>query len=222
MEAALSRVLQLISTLDPLVALLLFAICFLGEISLVALPYLLESAWILIGYQLGRGALPPVYFLGYWLASQTGRQAGAIGLFYLLRIGSNPLVRYYNAHNLGRFIPRALANSQMVKRLNLSTPLSTALGRLIGLRLPVTLMLAMTKKLRTLLLGVLFSSLVWDAIYITLGFTAGATAAIKPSQLFFLSIGGLSVVYLVTFLVNRLRKPPPDNMGNTAPQAPQS
>ena len=217
MEAALSRVLQLIDSLDPRVALLLFGICFISEIGVIALPYLLESAWLLIGYQLGRGALPPTYLIGFWLASQVGRQAGATGLFYLLYLGSEPIKRFYTSHHLARFVPKALTSSGIVKRLNAATPFSTAFGRLIGLRLPVTMILVIAKKLRTLLLGVLLSSLIWDAIYIILGFTAGATARINPIQLFFFSIIGLTVLYLGTFIINRLRQPRSPHDG-TPPQ----
>lgn len=206
MENALSGVLQLIANLDPRVTLLLFGICAIGELGIISIPYLLESAWLLVGYQFGAGALSPLYLLGLWLAAQGGRQAGALILYYLARLGTNPLMRLWQRFRNSRFISKTAAPSKVLNRINLASPFSVAFGRLIGLRLPITVTLAIKKTPRTLALGIMLSSVIWDAIYVLLGMTAGATAVLQPVHLFFISLGGLTVLYLVTFLIRRLRK----------------
>jgi hypothetical protein len=84
------------------------------------------------------------------------------------------------------------------------SPFSIAYGRLLGLRIPLTITLAVKKRLVVLPAGVLLSSVVWDAIYITLGATAGRIAVLKPVQMLFASIAGLTLLYLVVFIVRRL------------------
>jgi membrane protein DedA with SNARE-associated domain len=53
-------------------------------------------------------------------------------------------------------------------------------------------------------LGVLLSSIVWDAIYISLGIIFGTTVAIKPAYMFLAALAGVTVIYLVTFIVRML------------------
>jgi membrane protein DedA with SNARE-associated domain len=67
-------------------------------------------------------------------------------------------------------------------------------------------MLAYKKKLAAAMLGVLLSSVVWDAVYITLGATVGRTTTLKPIQMLLVSIAGLTLIYLVVFIVRRLLK----------------
>jgi membrane-associated protein len=185
-------------------AALLFIICTIGEFG-ISIPYVLESIWLLVGYQLGAGVLSPLHLVGLWLAAQCGRQLGSMALYHVGRFGSMPLVRFYNKQRLSRFTSK-LANSKVLSRINLASPFSVAFGRLFWMRIPLTLTLAVKKSLRMLSMGVLLSSVVWDTIYISLGIGVGTTAAIKPIQMLFASVTGLTLIYLVTFIVRRLKK----------------
>jgi len=67
-------------------------------------------------------------------------------------------------------------------------------------------MLAFKKKLGAAMLGVLLSSVAWDAVYIILGATVGRTTALNPTQMLLVSIGGLTLLYLIVFIVRRVLK----------------
>ena len=224
MEDTLARVLGFITTLDPKAAALLFAISAIGEFG-IFVPYVLESVWLLIGYQSGIGVLSPFYLIGLWLAAQGGRQVGSMALYHLVRFGTTPLVKFYNKQQGSRFLPKMSASSKLLNRINLSSPFSVAFGRLFGLRIPLVLILAMRKNLKALSLGVLLSSIVWDTVYISLGATVGATAILSPIEMIFASVGGLTLIYVVTFIVRRFMRrsqpegdstlpPPPGNLSN--------
>ncbi len=199
---ALAQVLALTTALDPRMVALLFVICAIGEFGM-SIPYVLESLWLLVGFQLGAGVLSPLHLAGLWLAAQCGRQVGTVALYQVGRFGSIPLTRFYKQRRLPRFISN-VANSKMLARINLTSPFSVAFGRLFGMRIPLTLTLGINKKLRTLLIGVFVSSVIWDAIYIAVGLTVGATALIKPIYMFLYSLAGLTLLYLFTFLIRRL------------------
>ena len=78
LENVLSQIVGFTATLDPRMAALLFLICAIGEFG-ISVPYVLESVWLLVGYQLGAGVLSPLEMVGLWLAAQCGRQAGSRG-----------------------------------------------------------------------------------------------------------------------------------------------
>lgn len=199
----LQHIVALTATLDPRMALFLFVICAIGEFH-ISIPYVLESIWLLVGYQLGSGVLSPIQLLGLWLAAQLGRQFGAIALYRVGRYGTPSLVRFYEKLHLARLLARITSKSSTSKNINMFSPFSVAYGRLFGMRIPVTLALAVKRKPRLLMLGVLLSSLAWDTIYISLGLIFGSTVAIKPAYIFLASLAGLTIIYLVTFVVRRL------------------
>lgn len=209
LEAFLRQALELTGTLDPRTAALLFIICAIGEFGL-SIPYLLESAWLLMGYQFGRDILPFPGLLGLWLAAQAGRQAGAITLYHVTRLGAIPLARVFHKRPNPQAPTKISPSSKIINRISSLSPFSVALGRLFWLRFPMTLALALRKNLKTLSLGVLLSSLVWDTVYIAVGGIVGATAVLKPSQMFVASLAGLTLIYLATIIVRhfiRRRQP---------------
>ena len=161
LEHFLSQILQLTANFDPRTAALLFLICAIGEFG-VSVPYVLESVWLLAGYQLGSSVLSPVHLVGFWLAAQCGRQVGSIALFSVVRLSSSPLAKLYRKCTSSRFWPRVPVNTKVFTRINLTSPFSIGYGRLMGLRIPLTLTLSVNKHLKTLSLGVLLSSLAWD------------------------------------------------------------
>jgi membrane protein DedA with SNARE-associated domain len=208
LEQFLSQVLQLTANFDPRTAAFLFLLCAIGEIGM-GIPYVLESVWLLAGYQLGRyllgmEGLSPVQLVGLWLAALAGRQTGSLALYSIARLSSSPLARLYQKCTSSRFWPKTKINTKAFSRINFTSPFSIAYGRLIGLRFPLIFMLAYKKKLAAAMLGVLLSSVIWDAIYITLGATVGRTTALKPVQMLLVSIAGLTLLYLIVFIVRRL------------------
>jgi hypothetical protein len=159
-----------------------------------------------VGYQLGTGAISPIHLAGLWLAALFGRQTGSLALYGIARLGSSPISRVYQKLVNSRFWPKAPVNNKFFNRVNLLSPFSVGYGRLIGLRFPLTIMLAFKKKLGAAMLGVLLSSVAWDAVYIILGATVGRTTALKPVQMLLVSIAGLTLLYLIVFIVRHLLK----------------
>ncbi|MDO8473368.1 MAG: hypothetical protein Q7T05_06065 [Dehalococcoidia bacterium] len=205
MGEALTRSLGLLTSLDPRTLLLLIVVCAVGEFA-VGIPYVLESIWLLMGYYLGTHALSFSTLLVLWVAAQFGRQAGSMGLYYTARVGTYPLARLYRKLRISRFIPRAVQNSKVLDRMSRPSPFSIAVSRLMGLRVPMALMSAARHDVKSLMLGVLLSSIVWDTVYIVVGLTVGAKAGLKPVEMLLVSLGGLTVLYAVLFGIRRLTK----------------
>jgi membrane protein DedA with SNARE-associated domain len=203
LENAAAQILALTSTFDLRIAALLFIICAVGELS-IGIPYVLESVWLLAGYQLGAGVLSPFHLAGLWLAAQCGRQAGSFALYGAAKLGTMPLARLYQKCRGWRFWPKVSLNRKLADRINLTSPFSVAYGRLFGLRIPLTITLAVKKRIASLPVGVLLASLIWDVTYITLGATMGKTAVLKPSEMLLATVAGLTLIYLVVFAVRRL------------------
>jgi membrane protein DedA with SNARE-associated domain len=197
---ALEQILKLTSAFDLRMALFIFIVCIFGE-SVVGIPYVMESIWLLTGYQLGARVLSPFHLIWFWLVAQFGRQAGAIILYQVGKYGSIPVVRFYQRKHLSRFFPKSVANSRVLNRINLVSPFSVAFGRLLAMRIPITLTLGAMRKPKTLAIGVLLSSIIWDAVYISAGIIVGTTAVIKPIHMFVASLIGITIIYLITFLV---------------------
>ena len=82
-------------------------------------------------------------------------------------------------------------------------PFQWPLARFLWLGIPLTLTLSIRGQLRVLALAVIISSLVWDITYIIAGIIGG-NAQVKPAFLILYSIGGLTVIYLVSLIVQRV------------------
>jgi membrane-associated protein len=135
-----------------------------------------------------------------WLAAQAGRQVGAMALYRIARFGMPSLVSFYHKIHLDRIFNKLMSRSGAVSRINLASPFAVAFGRFFGMRIPMVLVTAAKKRPGMLALGVLFSSIVWDALYISLGAIFGSTVHIKAAYMLLLSLAMLSVIYLFTFL----------------------
>jgi hypothetical protein len=209
LEVIFHHVLNLAGTFNPTLVVFLFLICFIGEFG-ICVPYLLETIWLLSGYNFGTGVLPLSDLLLLWLVAQASRQAGGITLSYLGRFGSMPLIKFYNKHFEASVSEKIAENNStsvnFFRRINFLSPFSIALGRLIWLRIPITLILGAKRQLKTLSLGVLLASLVWDGMYIFLGAVVGAHAALKPPQMILYSLVGLTILYAVSFATRHLWK----------------
>jgi membrane-associated protein len=59
-------------------------------------PYLIESIWLLVGYHVSQGTMPPEFIVLLCLTSLVGRQVGAFSLYKISGFGSTPFTRLYN------------------------------------------------------------------------------------------------------------------------------
>lgn len=212
LETILTQILDATGAFNPKIAVVLYAICAIGEFG-PAIPYLLETIWLMAGYQLAtwislhgaRGLSPSDLFL-FWLIAQIGRQTGSTALYSVSRVGSTHLMKLYKKYLEGRLAKRQIIPAGVKRRLLDISPFSVALGRLFGLRIPLALTLGARRKLKVLSLGVLLSSLVFDAIYLFIGATVGATTSVEPVNMFFYSLLGLTVLYAVTLAIRLIKR----------------
>jgi membrane protein DedA with SNARE-associated domain len=209
LEVIFQQVFNLAGTFNPTLIVFLFLICSIGEFG-ASVPYLLETVWLLSGYNFAAGVLSFLDLVLLWLVAQVGRQIGGTMLYYLGRFGSMPLIKLYHKHFeaslSGKLSEKNAMPFNLFRRMNFLSPFSIALGRLFGLRIPLTLTLSVKKQLRTLLLGIVLSSLVWDGMYIFLGAVVGANVVLKPAQMILYSLIGLTILYAVSFAIRRLLK----------------
>jgi membrane-associated protein len=203
LEGFLSHVLEITGTFNLRIGIALYLVCAFGEFGF-SIPYLLETVWLLVGYQLARGILSPFDLFLIWVTAQAGRQTGAIGLYYFSQYGSIPLLKLYRKYFEHKFPGKRIIPQWISRRLNDLSPFSIALGRLFGLRMPLTFALGVQKKWNLLLIAVVISSAVWDGIYITLGAIVGATVVPKPINMILYSLAGLTVLYVTTMVVRYL------------------
>ncbi len=208
LDNILQQFLNLAGTFSPHLVIFLFLLCSIGEFSIITLiPYALDTIWLLSGYHLSIGVLSPIQLILLWLTAQVGRQIGALMLYVVGRYGTGPLSRFYRKHVTIDTLQKISHNNslpvRLVRRINIFSPFSVALGRLLWLRFPLTLTLGARRQYKVLFLGVLFSSLVWDGVYISVG-VAGAQVVRTPVQMLVYSLIGLTAFYLIMFAVRYL------------------
>ena len=56
------------------------------------------------------------------------------------------LEKFYHKIHLDRIFDRLMSKAAAVKKINFTSPFSVAFGRLVGMRIPMTLVLAAKKK----------------------------------------------------------------------------
>ncbi|MCX8125963.1 MAG: hypothetical protein N3E40_02290 [Dehalococcoidia bacterium] len=199
LENFLSHILNLAGTYTSQTAILVFLICFISEGFGLTIPYLLETTWLISGYQLARGGATINYLFLLVFMAQAGRLTGSLLFFYLSRFSAGPLIRLTKLLKLRPVVTRS---SEMFRKVNLLSPFSVAIGRLLGLRIPVTIILGAKRKLKILALGIFFSSLAFDGTYIALGSIVG-TAVVNPPYVFVCFAAGLLLMYGIAFLFRR-------------------
>jgi len=199
LSGLLSQVLTATSSFNLKIAILLFLLCSIGEIGF-ALPYVLETIWLLAGYQLGTGDLQLGELLKIWLVAQAGRQTGSLVLYYSAVLGLAPLKKIYKKYIEPRLPKRQFIPASVTKHLTNPSPISIAIGRLVGLRIPMALTMGARQKLLHLALGVLISSIIWDGIYIIIGRTVGSVLP-KTEFMVLYSVGGLTIVYISVLVI---------------------
>lgn len=207
MEDIFNQVISFTGNFNIQLVIALYLICAIGEFG-ASVPYLLEGVWILAGYHVATGTFNPLHLASLWVVAQLGRQTGALALYYLSRVGSSRLIKFYKRRFEGSTStgePRGIF--RRARQVNYLSPFSVALGRLFWLRIPLTLTLGALRRWRVLAAGVVISSLVWDNIYIIIG-AIGGKAVLKPYELVIYSLVGLTVIYLASLvgkLLNRWR-----------------
>ena len=199
-----SQGLTLIGPFNPKVIVFLFLLCLIGEAVGLFVPYLFEATWLLIGFQLSQRVLAPGYLALLLLTCIAGRQVGALGLYYVSKSSSTLLTKYRD-----RLIPRIdiidTSPLKLFQKIDITaSPFSVALGRLLWLRIPLTLILGAKRKLKVLLLGVALSSLVYEVTYVTLGAIVGTTTRLEPIRLILYYIAAMTVIYSGAFVIRRL------------------
>ena len=208
LDTILQQVLSFTGTFNFQLVIFLFLLCAIGEFG-TSVPYLLETIWLLSGYHLGTGVLSPFHLPLLWLVAQAGRQTGATTLYHFSRFGSMPLMKLYHKYSAASLSQKPPDNNfipvKLFRRLNLLSPFAIALGRLLWMRIPLTLTLSLKRRLKTLSLGIVLSSVVWDGIYISLGI-AGGRAVLKPIEMVLYSLIGLTLLYVVTFVIRHLSR----------------
>lgn len=208
LDTVVQYALNIAGTFGPTLIVILFIICLLGEFH-IAIPYLLETIWLLAGYNVGSGDLTPWALLLMWTVAQAGRQAGTMTLFYLTRLGSTTISRLYQKH-FGVSLAERSACSDAVafrlwRRVGFLSPLSVAAGRLMWLRIPMTLTLGLQKRFKPLFMGVVLAGLVWDGILISIGLIGGLTPLTK-SQMLLTSFAGLTLFYATTLTIRQIKR----------------
>ena len=204
------QILNFVGTFNLELVCLLFLLCACGEILLASVPYLLETVWLMAGYNLAAGILSPFHLLLLWLVALVGRETGVLLLFSVSRLGSLPLTRLYQKYVETR-IKKFSGNENWLSRIlqkieSYISPFTIALGRLLGLGTPLTVLLGVKKQYQVLFLGVILSSLVFDGIFLIVGAVVGANTMLKPSEMVLFSLIGLTVFYLVVFSIRQVSK----------------
>jgi hypothetical protein len=182
-----------------------FFIFVIGEFGL-SIPYLMETVWILVGVQI-RSTMPFFDIFPLLLVSMAGRLAGAAIFYKLIGLGRTWMLKLY-----GRFFKFAVspekANpnnfaAKLLRKINLFSPFSVAFGRLIWLKVPLTLTLSISKRPKPLMLGAIIAGLVWDMAYILIGFIMGK-ARMEPYQTLLYSLSALTLIYALSFGVKQI------------------
>jgi membrane-associated protein len=159
---------------------------------------------MLAGYNAANGNSPYYDVIIIMFMTQAGRLCGTLIIYALARKGEKLVDRIRSfiqpKINSDSFIAR------MVSRVNLYSPYSVAVGRLLWLRYPLTLIMAAQGKLKVLVLGTMLSSFIYDSIYIIVGAVVGAKTTLEPYQVIIFFMAGLTVVYITLFSIQRLRQ----------------
>jgi membrane protein DedA with SNARE-associated domain len=196
LDNLIAQVLAITSTFNLKISIILFLLCAIGEVGF-ALPYILETIWLMAGYQLSQGNLSTLDVLYIWLIAQAGRQTGNVALYYSGMLGMIPLRKLYRKYIQPRLPKRQILPASFVRHITNPSPFSIAVSRLVGLRIPAAVTMGARHQLSYLSIGVLLSSIVWDGVYLVLGYTVGNVLP-NPINMFWYSVGGLTGIYLLT------------------------
>ncbi len=189
------------------IALVVFFLSFIGEAFVISIPLVFEAIFISAGINTRLGVLPVYEMLLLALTSQLGRQAGALVMYFL----TNKSTTFIGKMIKRRFpIMKPISDTpfKFLRHLDRLSPLGVAAGRLLWLRVPITLVLGARRQLKTLILGIAISSTIYEAIYIGLGAIGGQVFGNKmgPQMIIWFGIS-MVIVYaaalIIRFVINR-------------------
>jgi len=182
-------VLDITSALNPLLIGSFFLVAMLGEVY-IQIPLLMESVWLLVGYQSRANSTALLNAALMLLAAQAGRQVAMLALYWFFPVLSQPFSRLLpRPVRWHRFYCRHFDHNHFDNRYLTTVP--ATLGMLTYLNGPVKVALIWRRRLRPLLVGTLLSGLVFDSVYLLGG------AIFRTTEL---SIAYLPAVFLAVFL----------------------
>lgn len=184
--------LDITSNISPQTFIAIVLIATLGE-AYFQVPLLLESIWLVIGYQSTASPAAMLNALTIFIIVQACRQAAIFTIYHVISAFNTPLSRWLiTLLQKNRYFRRYKAREQFYNaRFGLTLP-AVALGMMTWLNGPIKLGLILSGRLRILLLGTLLSGMTFDTLYLTLG------AVFRTTQL---HLAFLPVLLLVGFLV---------------------
>lgn len=208
-NAIFQEVVNFAGTFNLYLILAIYLMLIVGEFS-ISIPYLLETIWILTGYHAVTGIITPPQVIALMAVAMSGRETGAVIFYNLTRYGSVGVMRLYRRYfraasdeTTGSKQDSLL--NKALRRTNLLSPFSVAFGRLFYLKVPLTITLGLKRKWSILLPAVAIHSFIWDSIYILIG-VVGGNAQLSTLRLLLYSLGGITVIYGVTFIIRRLSR----------------
>jgi hypothetical protein len=187
------------------------AITFLGEIY-VQVPLLMESFWMIVGYQVGTQTtfVSVTNTIILFLCAQLGRQLMMLAVFLLFPVINRPFSRFYERlikpKRYTQWLVKRFRNIQYFNEESFLTLGSSSFGMLTPLNGPIKLLLIIKRNLKTLLLATLISSTIFDCIYIVAGAVFHTTQLNITFLPLFILIGFLVVMFVRTKLYNRYKK----------------
>lgn len=197
-QEVLAQILDMVSRFAPNVGIFLFLICFIGEAFVISVvPLVLEAVWIAVGLNLTQGKISVFHLILMLLGAQLGRQMGAIILYAISRRGTSFFTKFI-ARRLPKTLPANGTPGKLLARIDSISPFGVALGRMLWIRVPLTLLLGARRKLKNLVLGIAISSLIYDGAYVALGAVGNKVIPESDYMLLYL-LGGLVAFYLVVF-----------------------
>ncbi len=227
------QAISLTGSLNLWLILTVFAISLVAEFGF-SIPYLLETIWLITGYNIIAGNLPPSYIAILCAITLVGREAGACTLYKVSGFGRTPLSRLYqkmaqdlerapSRWSLRRYITMPvmkLAKRYLVmhaagaggkgrpakaaSRTFCPSTLNIVLGRFVWMKIPITITMGITKRPGRLMLGVGLFSLAWDGLYILMG-AFGAGYSISPVVMILSAISLMVAVNSTLYFIRRRR-----------------
>ncbi|MBN1376317.1 MAG: hypothetical protein JXA01_09190 [Dehalococcoidia bacterium] len=201
----LANLTRVIGANSPIVGASLFALCFIGELIAINIPYFVETTLMLAGYSTLNGGYAYYNLLIIMLMTLTARFSGTLIIYFVTRRGGGKLIEK-TSNLIRKHVSYTSVINRMTSSVNLLSPFSIAAGRLVGLRYPLTLIMAAQGRLKTLLVGTVFASIVYDSVYIVAGALVGATTNLEPFQVMIYFLVGITLVYVILYMVQYLRQ----------------
>jgi len=205
LEGFVSNLMAVIGTHSPLVGLSLSVLCFISEVTAIGIPFAFEAALILAGYNVSIGNYNYSDIIIIITMTLAGRLLGTFILYSLASRGKKLVEKTRPFFFLKLKMDNNASLQRMVDKVDRLSPFSVAAGRFLWLSYPLTLVMAAHGKLKVLMLGALLNGFIYDGIYILAGVVMGANTKLEPFQVILCCIAALTVVYIVFYIIQRLR-----------------